>query len=75
MVEFIDAADTNYMNNAVGVATEARDLVPITSLLETRRAGGKLDAPALERVRVPEKLKVSAGEAASQFFREQQVLV
>jgi len=69
LVDFIDAVNLDCVE-ATAVGAGAHELGPLTSLLELRRTGGKVDSVALGKLHIPAKLKVSPFEAARQYFRE-----
>lgn len=69
LVDLIKAAKIDSMRTTA-VATVARDLCPLASLIETRVAGDTVDGASLEKLSISVKLKVSPMDAANQYFRE-----
>lgn len=69
LADVVDAANIGGLS-AVTAGAELGELCPLQGLLGVRRAGGKVDAASLEKLSIPEKLKVSPTEAAKQYFRE-----
>lgn len=69
LVDLIKAANIDFVTTTA-VATGARDLCPLTSLVGVRVAGDTVDGASLEKLKISVKLKVSPMDAASQYFRE-----
>ena len=69
LVDLIKAANIDSMRTMT-VATGARELCPLASLVETRVAGDTVDGASLEKLSISVKLKVSPMDGANQFFRE-----
>ena len=52
------------------IRSEAREILPITSLIEIRRGGDNIDVEVMKKICIPSDLKVSSDNAARQYFRE-----
>lgn len=69
LVDLIKAANIDFVKTTA-VATGARDLCPLTSLVGIRVAGDTVDGTSLEKLTISVNLKVSPMDAANQYFRE-----
>lgn len=69
LVDIVNEAHIGRMKDESPVA-EMGELCPLSGLIGARRAGGNVNAGALEKLGIPGKLKVPPTEAAKQYFRE-----
>jgi hypothetical protein len=67
LIDLVEAASLDHLDP---LASGTHYLCPVSSLLETRRAGESVNDAALQKLLLPAKLKMPPNKAAIQLFRE-----